>query len=166
MKNLNKTFLLLLGFCLTFSVCFAQTGNKQDYQKFARWFPSKIPLPGELMRNCTPTVCLIKINVDSDKHIINMQMSDSADSLLVKEFNLHKIDLDLKPLEKYLKDSYANDSSNIFLIPLSYAMTSRACGTQSINISTLILYNSFDGKNINGNVVFLDPIYVRNDSQR
>lgn len=148
------------------NICFAQDSSKNDYRKFISSFTSNIPFPAELMRNCVPAFCLIKINVDSVMNIADIQLSDSADSLLVVEFNKHKNDLDLKPLERYLKTVHKIDNGNIYLIPFSYKMLTVNCNSQAVDISTLYNYNKFNGKFVLGKVVLLDPIYIKVGVQR
>lgn len=166
MKTLNKLFLPLLSICLMCNICFAQNNGKNDYRKFVSSFTSKIAFPNELMKNCVPTFCLIKVNVDSAMSIVDMQLSDSADSLLVLEFNKHKNEIDLKLLERCLKADYKSDSGDIYLIPFSYGMLAMNCNTQAVSLTTLCNYNKFNGKFIIGKVVLLDPIYIKFGVQR
>jgi len=149
---------LLWGIFLICSTCFAQNNAKDDYEKFDRNFSSTINYPVELVRNCTVTACLLMVQVDSVKNVIEMNLSDSADSLLNVEFKRHKHSLNTKLLENYLKTEYANNNCNTYLIPLSYGFHQMSCPSQNITITLLDNYLKFESKYINGNVIFLKPI--------
>ncbi len=155
-----KALIMLLTVLLIGSKCFAQRSDSKDYQEFVRRFGWRIYYPGELMRNRKPTVCLIKIEVDAEKNVLNMDLSDSADSVLKVEFNKHRSELDTKPLISYLKAEYNKNSCTTYMVPLSFAMYHVQVPVQNIAIKSLYNYFKFNGKDLNGNVIFLDPIYI------
>jgi hypothetical protein len=165
MRYLKKV-LLSSAIFLTCNVCFAQSNAKDDYGKFARSFSSIIDYPIELIRNCMPVFCLIKVQVDSAKNILDMKLSDSADPTMIKEFNNHKHSLDIKLLKNYLDIEYANNSCTTYLIPLSYGLRQMPCPQQSVSISVLNACFKFDGKYADGNVILLEPIGALESIQR
>ena len=124
-------------------------------------------MPVELIRNCKPTACLLKIETDAQKKIINTELSDSADSLLLVEFRQKKSDINFSILEEYLKSEYSNDNTyNVFVIPLAYAMYPNYCSPQVIPVTSLYGYSTFSKKRLLGKVIYLDPIYTEIAVQR
>jgi len=159
--------IVLLSITLSIAnACFAQNSTKSDYDSFVLSFRSKIGYPTTLIKNCTSTACLIKVQVDDSKNVINMELSDSADSLLVIEFKHDKMGLNLKSLESYLKSKYSNEKQITFLIPLSYGIRSTQCPIPSVSIQRLNNYEKFNGNYLTGNIIFLDPIYSEIGFQR
>jgi len=99
------------------------------------------------------------------KNVIDMQLSDSADSLLKVEFKKHKSILKIKSLERYLKVEYGKDNCIVYLIPLSYSFRQMPC-PQNIKMTTLYNYYKFNGKSIIGNCILLNPIGSLESIQR
>jgi hypothetical protein len=62
-----KTLSLLLSLTLAKNACFAQNDVDENYKGFTRSFTEVIDYPIQLFRNCTSTVCLLKIQVDAKK---------------------------------------------------------------------------------------------------
>jgi|GEM_PF-2958504 len=157
MKYLKK-ILFISGTFFIFNTCFAQNEAKENYEKFDHAFSSIINYPVELIRNCTPSACLLKVQVDSAENVTDMKLSDSADSLLIMEFKRHKHSLDVKLLENYLKSEYPNNNCKTYLIPLSYGFHQMPCPSPNIKIDLLDNYLKFDGNYVSGNVILLKPI--------
>ncbi len=165
MENLKKILTLLFALHF-FNNCFAQNNSNKDYEKFVRRFPMTIYYPPELIRSCTPVACLIKFRVDSQKNVIDMKLSDSADSLMKAEFTRHKSNLDIKLLESFIKNEYIANRCDTYVIPLSYSLYRMPCPEQTVKVSSLFNYSKFDGEYLNGNVIFLNPIYLQTAVQR
>lgn len=164
MKQIKRT--LLFAIIFVGSKCIAQDNSKNYYKQFTQSFVSTVDYPVDMIRNCIPTVCLVKIQTDSSRNVLDMQLSDSADSLLNVEFKHSKQKLNVILIKKYLKAEYGKADCNTYIIPLSYSLHQMPCPAMSINITTLYKYSKFDGKFLNGNVIFLDPIYSEIAVQR
>jgi len=160
MKN-SKALLIVFSLMIG-NRCLGQ-GNlgysNKDYGQFVRLFHRVISYTGQANGIRKPTVCLVRIRVDSAKNILDMKLSDSADSLLKAEFNRHKSEIDTKTLVSYFKSVYGNNNSGTYIIPLSFAMFRDQIPNQSVSMMSLYSYSKFDGAFLTGTVIFLDPIY-------
>ncbi|EHQ25540.1 hypothetical protein Mucpa_1380 [Mucilaginibacter paludis DSM 18603] len=146
--------------------CMAQVKADQSYHQFVNSFPWIVSYPMELVRKCIPVNCLIKVRVDSAKNVVDMQLSDSADSLIVAEFEGKKHELSINLLEKYIKAKYSGSTCTIFLIPFTYTLLQMRCTPPGTTFSALSGYAKFNNKPQQGEVIFLDPIYVQRSYQR
>ncbi|MFD1258378.1 hypothetical protein ACFQ3S_16350 [Mucilaginibacter terrae] len=132
-----------------------QISTNSDYKKFANSFSEIIKYKAYRNNICVPTICLIKIEVDTNWHVQDLSLSSSADSILKKEFDKNKHNIDIISLEKYLK--LRNNKYTTFLIPLSYTLFDMPCPQQNIDVTAFDNYYKFNGKEFNGTVTFLEP---------
>jgi hypothetical protein len=154
----------LLLMMLLFDICnkgFAQNHGgyeNEDYWQFAKAFNRTFEYPIELQRVRKPIICLIKVEVDSAKNILDMQLSDSADSVMRVQFDKHKRELNTKPLLNYLKSIYKGNNCTTYIIPLSFAMFRKQVSNQVVKLETYYNYSRFSGKFLTGKIIFLEPL--------
>ncbi|MFD2863671.1 hypothetical protein [Mucilaginibacter antarcticus] len=152
--------LMLLGG----SQSFAQQNATKLYDQFAGDVRDKILYPIELERLKKPVACLIRVLVDPGKNVLEMDMSDSADSTLKAQFVKVKDKLNSKFLSNYLRYDYRSSSIHTFVIPFSLSIHSIGTGerqapVQAIEINDVRKYTQFDGKELTGEVIFLPQIF-------
>jgi len=137
----------------------AQENPNGDYNRFLQIFETVIHAPPQLFAKCSPMICLIKVETDETKNVIDIHLSDSADSSLNSEFEKDKNRLDIRSLENYFKRVYKNNPCQTFLIPLSYSMLQATCPDRSVDIATIYNYWKFEGSYLNKQAIILAPIY-------
>jgi hypothetical protein len=140
--------------------CLGQGKMSKDYQKFVNSFVETIYEPIQTTIICKPVVCLIKIEVDSAKNVLDIKLSDSADSLLKARVDVFKKNIKTQLLTNFIKLEYANSTGNIFVIPLHLSTRDDACASPVIEWAKILAYSRFDGIFLSGNVIFLRPIYL------
>ncbi len=128
-------------------------------KKFEDSFTFRIIHPVKLYAKCVPVMCMLKIDINANAKVATMELSDSADSLFIKEFNINKNRINLDPLEKYCNQNYLKNK--ILIIPIYYSFPKTICPLPIIDFNLLAKYNVFHGQSLNKEINFLPAIALQ-----
>jgi len=150
-----KKVIFLAGFLALSGNIFAQNADSL-LNDFGNSILKKMHYPNELVSRCTPTFTVLKITVDKEGEIANMQLSDSADPLFVVEWLSKKKLIDLSSLKKYIK-KYSIASTEV-LLPINYTFSNRSCSTMNIDQANCLRLFLFENSPAKGNFYVLPPL--------
>jgi len=162
MDVIKKTILFSVYMCTILGYSFAQSADP-DLNKFSVSLLKNVSSPSGATVNCSPMMCLMKIETDSLGTILGIDFSDSVDSIYKQNYKLNEYKVDKASLEKYLKEKFFKDgNATIFLIPYLFSSLNQECKEkQIVDLNTFKKYNLFQGELISGNITYLDVIHLK-----
>lgn len=153
--DVKRIFLLVLLSTLSISVS-AQNADSLLLDNFKQSVIKRFDYPNELVKRCSGTSVVLKINVNAKGDVVDMKLSDSADPFFVIEWLSKEKEMDVISLKRYIKSRLIVNTN--VLLPISYMFKSNICGLSLIDPYALQHLYQFEKKQLTGSTYLLSPL--------